>query len=66
MELKAQRRTALNGCHRDASHQGKKRTLSLVADRFWWPGVQEAVENAVCVAKLMGEVSLRLQWSPSR
>ena len=38
---------ALNGCHRDAGHQGNKRTLSLVTDRFWWPGVQEAAENIV-------------------
>ena len=48
---RAHRRTALNGCHQDAGHQGKKWTLSLVADRFWWPGVQEAVENAVCDCK---------------
>ena len=32
---------ALTGCHRDAHHQGKKWTLSLVAD------VQEAAENIV-------------------
>ena len=44
---RAHRRAALNGCHQDAGHQGKKQTLSLVADRFWWPGVQEAAENAV-------------------
>ena len=45
---RAHRRTALNGCHRDASHQGKKQTLSLVADRFWWPGVQEAADCKHC------------------
>ena len=32
---------------RDAGHQGKKQTLSLVVDRFWWPGIQEAMENVV-------------------
>ena len=45
---RAHQQTALNGCHQDAGHQGKKQTLSLVVDRFWWPGVQEAMENAVC------------------
>ena len=37
----------MNGCHRDAGHQGKERTLSPVTDRFWWPDVQEAAENIV-------------------
>ena len=44
---RAHQRTALNGCHRDADHQGKKRTLSLVIDRFCWPSILEAVENMV-------------------
>ena len=35
----AHRRMATDGCHRDAGHQGKKRTESLILDRFWWPGV---------------------------
>ena len=29
------RRTAIDGCHHDTGHQGKKRTLSLISDRFW-------------------------------
>ena len=44
---RAHQQTALNGCHQDAGHQGKKQTLSLVVDRLWWPGIQKAVENAV-------------------
>ena len=32
---KAHRRTAINGCHRDAGHQGKKRMESLISDQFW-------------------------------
>ena len=43
----AHRQTALNQCHRDAGHQGKKRTPCLVTDRFWWPVIQEAAENIV-------------------
>ena len=44
---RAHQQTALNGCHQDAGHQGKKWTLSLIKDRFWWPGIQEAMENTV-------------------
>ena len=44
--LRAHRRTAIDGCHCDAGHQGKKRMESLVSDRFWWPGVED-VDQAV-------------------
>ena len=47
MVLRAQRRMAIDGCHQDAGHQGKKRTASLISDRFWWPGVYEDVDQAV-------------------
>ena len=30
---------ALNGCHQDAGHQGHDRTLSLLQEHFWWPGI---------------------------
>ena len=53
---------ALNGCHRDLVYQGKKRTLSPVTNRFWWPGVQEAAENIVCDYKrcqACGEIESR-------
>ena len=36
---RAHRKTATDGFHGDTSHQGKKRTKSLVSDQFWWPGV---------------------------
>ena len=44
---RAHRRTAIDSCHCDAGHQGKKRTESLVSDQFWWPGVYEDVNRAV-------------------
>ena len=40
-------RTAIDGCHHDTGHQGKKRTESLIFDQFWWPGVYEDVNRAV-------------------
>ena len=44
---RAHRKTAIDGCHRDAGHKGKKRMESLVSDQFWWPGVYEDVDWAV-------------------
>ena len=44
---RAHRRTAIDGCHCDAGHQGKKRTESLIPDQFWWPGVFEDVNRVV-------------------
>ena len=44
---KAHIRTAINGCHHDAGHQGKKRMESFISDQFWWPGVLEDVNRAV-------------------
>ena len=35
------RERALLGCHDDVGHQGILRTLSLLRERFYWPGVQE-------------------------
>ena len=46
---KIYRKRAIEGCHRDAGHQGQARTLALLQDRFWWPGMtaqsREAVKN---------------------
>ena len=43
---KAYRSRALVGCHDDVGHQGRMRTLSLLRERFFWPGMQtEAMQH---------------------
>ena len=41
------RERALFGCHDDVGHQGILRTLSLLRERFYWPGMQEEATQHV-------------------
>ena len=45
------RQAALDGCHHEAGHQGRDRTLSLLREQFWWPGmaVQAMLSVKNCV-----------------
>ena len=38
---------ALNGCHRDAGHQGHDCTLSLLWEHFWWPGMVDKMQQSI-------------------
>ena len=38
---------ALDGCHREAAHQGQSRSLSLMQERFWWPGMARDLRNRI-------------------
>ena len=45
---KAYRSRALAGCHDYVGHQGRMRTLSLLRERFFWPGMQtEAMQHVL-------------------
>ena len=44
---KSKRVEAMNGCHRDACHQGVERSTSLVRERFWWPRMILQMEKMV-------------------
>ena len=43
----ADRQAAIDGCHRSAGRQGRDCTLSLMKERFWWPGMSQALLKAV-------------------
>ena len=41
------RNAALDGCHREAAHQGQSRSLSLMQEQFWWPGMAHDLRNCI-------------------
>ena len=41
------RNVALDGCHREAAHQGQHRSLSLMKERFWWLGMARDLRNRI-------------------
>ena len=54
--------TTLNGCLRDAGHQGHDHTLSLLQEHFWWPGMTSQMQQSIrtlCTADNMRAACLR-------
>ena len=45
--LRTHQTAALNGCHRDAGHQGHDCTLSLLQECFWWPGMAKQMRQVI-------------------
>ena len=41
------RNVALDGCHHEAAHQGQSHSLSLMQERFWWPGMARDLRNRI-------------------
>ena len=41
------RGTALDGCHREAAHQGQRRSTALMQECFWWPGMTQDLRNHI-------------------
>ena len=38
---------ALDGCHREAAHQGQRRSTTLMQECFWWPGMTQDLRNCI-------------------
>ena len=38
---------ALDGCHWEVAHQDHRHSLSLMQERFWWPGMTRDMINKV-------------------
>ena len=51
---------ALIGCHQDTGHQRHDRTLSLLQEHFWWPGMTNQVQKSMksCMHCIQHEGSL--------
>ena len=60
VDPKALHVATLNGCHRDAGHQGCNHTLSLLRECFWWPGMVNQMWKSIknCVNCLQHEGKL--------
>ena len=37
----------LDGCHQEAAHQGQRRSIALMQERFWWPGMTCNLRNCI-------------------
>ena len=37
----------LDGCHREAAHQGQCRSIALMQERLWWPGMTRDLRNCI-------------------
>ena len=41
------RGATLDGCHREVAHQGQRRSIALMQERFWWPGMTCNLRNCI-------------------
>ena len=41
------RGAALDGCHREAAHQGQHLSAALMQECFWWPGMTQDLRNHI-------------------
>ena len=39
--------TALDGCHQEVAHQSQHRSIALMQEHFWWPGMTRDLRNCI-------------------
>ena len=42
------RQAVIDGCHRYLGHQGRDCRLSLIREKFWWPGMAQRMMLSIC------------------
>ena len=52
---------AIDGCHQSAGHQGCDRTLSLMKERFWWPGMSRVLVMAMSNCRRCEQLEVKPQ-----
>ena len=67
------RSVAMDGCHQEAAHQGQRRSISLMQERFWWPGMARDLRNRIkkcgrcrkfeAVPQIAAYAAFNLQWA---
>ena len=58
------RQAAIDGCHRSAGHRGRDHTLSLMKERFWWPGMSQALLKSVANCRKCIQYEAKGQFLP--
>ena len=56
------RGATLDGCHREAAHQGQCHSTALMQECFWWPGMTQTSETALKSVVTAGNMRLLHQW----
>ena len=62
--LEKDRQAAIDGCHHSAGHQDRDRTLSLMKERFWWPGMSQALLKSVANCRRCVQYEAKGQLPP--
>ena len=56
------RGATLDGCHREAAHQGQRRSTAPLQECFWWPGITQDLRNHIKKCGHCRKVRLPHQW----
>ena len=58
------RTLAIKSCHHEAGHQGSERSLVLLSERFWWPGMARELQAAVAVCRRCQKFKQKPETAP--